>query len=257
MPAATRMAATCSAGIGAGAQDDGLVPRAIDDGRRRPAVRRSAVQHEVDRVAQLRDDASARPPPRAHRRRSPTSSGAARRPSQGPRRVVGRDPQPDVAASTGQRGRPANIRPLRDDDRQAARPAGGPERRRGRRDQARVRAAWARVVEQQHHGLVRWALLHVEQSLDAAWRAQRHRDAVDRVGGQGDDAATAGAPRRRPPGPPRRPRTTRAVMRTACAVRPLPTPSRRDAASTARWRRRRTSCSIIWAAPSSSSGGAT
>ena len=110
--------------------------------------------------------------------------------SQGPRRVVVRHAQADRRAATGQGRRPSNVGALRDHDRQPAWPARGHEGGCGRRDRRRP-GRLGRVVEQQHHGLVRRAAFHVEQSLDAAGRGERHRDAVDRVGRQRDDAAAA------------------------------------------------------------------
>src|SRR5204862_649638 len=105
---------------------------------------------------------------------------------------------------------------------------------------------------------------HVEQSFDATWRLERDRDAVDRIGRQGDHAAPAerldGC---RPaagivgddPGAHAEATTDRPLTSTArrstdsCASRSM---ARRAAAGEAS-----TSDSIIRATPSSESGGAT
>ena len=149
--------------------------RAVDDGRRRPAVRRAAVDDEVDGVADLGGDLGriARlgltgPIGRGRRQRP---DGRGERPGSG---VVG-DAQADRRGAAGQGRRQGDIRPLRDDRRSARRAR---RRRRAPRRPVSSTPICGRlggVGEQQHDPLVGRSPLHVEQALDAARRRRARR----------------------------------------------------------------------------------
>ena len=99
--------------------------------------------------------------------------------------------QPDRRRAAGQRRRQRDVRALRA-RRRSARPARTP--RRAPRPPGVMTAdlrGLGGIVEQQHDPLVRRPALRREQPLDAARRGERHRDPVDRVGREGDDAAGA------------------------------------------------------------------
>ena len=230
MPArAARISATGLGRDRTDADDRRLRAGAVDDGRGRAARGRPAIEHEVDRVAELRHDArrvgasgtperfadvvGSGPTPRA-RARGASWSGTRR---------------PIVGAAAGQHRRPRNVGALRDDDRQAAGPARRRERGRSRGDPPGP-GRLGHVVEQQHHRLVRWTPLDAVQPLDArrAWPATRRCRRPCR------SAARRSPPSRSTSTATARPcassATTRAVTRTASAAhRP-----RRPAAATPR-----------------------
>ena len=266
-PAASRIAASRATGMAPSRRTQRPLARAVDDGRRRPAARRSAVEDEVDAVAELGEDLG-----RVARlgQAGDVGRGGRQRPDgrgERPGRVVVRDAQADRRRPAGQDVRQRDVRALRE-RRRSARPAS---------TRRRVPSAagvitpidrrLGRVVEQQHDPLVGRPPLDLEQPLDAARRVERDRDPVDRVGRQRDDAAAAQDLDRPRPDRPRRRRRSGRVMpgrgigRLVGARRPRAAPAAssasRSAAARASAGGARTSASIIRATPSSASGGAT
>ena len=148
-PALSRIAAMRAAGTCPFAQDHRPRPGAVDHGRGRPAVRRAAVEDQVDRVPELGEDlrgvarlGQAGDIGRGRRQRP---DGRRERPGS---RVI-RDAQPDRRGPAGQHGGQRDVRALRDHDGQPARPARVGECRRGRRhhpDRGRLGCR----LEQQH-----------------------------------------------------------------------------------------------------------
>ena len=227
-------------------------------------MRRTAVEDEVDAVAELVEDLGGvarlgQPGDiRGGRRQRPD---AAR---QRPGSVVVRHAQADRRRAAGQGGRAAR-RPAGAGRRRVSPPGQNASRESASppapitADRRRLRG----VVEQQHDPLVGRPLFHLEQSLDAARRLERDRDPVDRVGRQRDDPAgaqdldrpppdrassgTTRAVTPRPTAVPGEPRRRRCAARFRDSASPLAAPRPGDA---------RTSASIIRATPSSASGGA-
>ncbi len=254
MPASARTAATDSGGIAPARTIVGCAPEQSTMVDASPPLAGPPSSTRSIRVAELRDDARRvgrlRDAGAVRRRRGQRPHAAGER----SRGVVVGHAQADRGAPAGQHGRPRNVGALRDDQGQAT----GPER--GRQDGCPRRDApgpgrLRHVVEQQHHRLVRRTFLDAIEPLDPARRGQGHGDAIDRVGRKGDDAAFPQDPHSDGPtlrivrDDPRR-HADRLRRSSASAA------SRCDAARTSAGFAR-TSCSMICAAPSSSSGGAT
>ena len=112
-------------------QDDRPLAGAVDDGRRRPAVGRPAVEDEVDRVAELRDDRRPRRAPRAAPDTFAEVTGSGPTPRASARGASwSGHAQPDRRGAAGERRRQRHVGPL-GRRRRSGRPASTP--RRGRR----------------------------------------------------------------------------------------------------------------------------
>ena len=163
-------------------------------------MRRTAVEHEVDRVAELLEDGR-----RIARLGQPGHVGRgdrqrADRPGQGAGRVVVRGAQADRRGAAGQDRRQGTSGRCGHDHRQAARPARLGEGRGGRGHDPDP-AAWAASSSRSMIPLSGGRRLAANRRSMPPGVVERDADAVDRVGRQGHDAAGAqDLGRRRPTG---------------------------------------------------------
>ena len=142
-PAWVSTAATRGVRDSAGAEDHRPFAAAVDDGRRRTAVRAAAIEDQIDGVSELPEDLGGvaglgqtrdiggRRRERAERRGERSGSGMVR------------DAQADRRCAAGQRRGEWDVRPSWDDDSQAARPAALRRGPRPRRPIRPIPPAWA------------------------------------------------------------------------------------------------------------------
>ncbi len=168
------------------AQDPRQRPRAVDDRRRGAAMRRAAIEHEIDRVSEALEDLGT-----VARLgfAGPVRGGRGQRtdlPCDGPRRGMVGHPEADRRCAVGQDGRECHVQAARSDDRQAARPERATQRL-GRRAHRADPLGLCDVREQQRDRTVGRPLLHAEEPFDSLLGVEIDGDPVDRIGRDGDD----------------------------------------------------------------------